>query len=88
MSAHIYRRLWARGPRLSRTMGVVFAFLYGIIALLYPGSFIVAGKTIQPELSRFDCHHEIIYLIYCSFVTVATVGYGDIMPTSAPANAS
>jgi hypothetical protein len=68
-------------------MGVVFAFLYGIIALLYPGSFIVAGKTIQPELSRFDCHLEIIYLIYYSFVIPTTMGYGDIMPTSAPANA-
>jgi flagellar biosynthesis protein FliR len=68
-------------------MGVVFGFLYGIIALLYPGSFIVAGKTIQPEPSSFDYHHEIINLIYYSFVTLATVGYGDITPASAPARA-
>jgi hypothetical protein len=68
-------------------MGVVFAFLYGIIALLYPGSFIVAGKTIQPEPSTFDYHHEIINLIYYSFVTLATVGYGDITPASPPARA-
>jgi len=68
-------------------MGIVFAFLYGIITLLYPGSFIVAGKTIQPEPSRFDYHPEIINLIYYSFVTLATVGYGDITPASAPARA-
>jgi hypothetical protein len=40
-----------------------------------------------PELSRFDYHHEIIDLMYYSFVTLATVGYGDITPASAPARA-
>jgi hypothetical protein len=68
-------------------MGVVFTFLYGIIPLLYSGSFIIAGKAIQPELSRFDYYYEIIELISYSIVTLATVGYGDITPTSAPARA-
>lgn len=35
-------------------LGVMFAFLYGIIPLLYPGSFIVEGKPIQLDVSRFN----------------------------------
>jgi hypothetical protein len=68
-------------------LGVIFAFLYGRIALLYPGSFIVEGKPIQLAVSRVSYHQAINNLIYYSFVTLTTVGYGDITPASAPARA-
>jgi Ion channel len=66
-------------------LGVFFAFLYAAVALAYPGSFIIDGKTITANLTSFFYQHEIGRLIYFSFVTLATVGYGDITPLSPPA---
>ncbi|MGO9060349.1 MAG: ion channel [Candidatus Binataceae bacterium] len=66
-------------------LGVMFAFLYAAIALAYPGSFIIDGVKITPELTRFFYQHSIGKLIYFSFVTLATLGYGDITPLSPPA---
>jgi len=65
--------------------GIMCAFLYAILELLYPGSFIVDGKVLRPELRRFYYQREISTLIYYSLVTLATVGYGDIVPLSLPA---
>ena len=55
------------------------------LELLHPGSFIVDGKVLRPDLRRFYYQHEISTLIYYSLVTLATVGYGDIVPLSLPA---
>jgi Ion channel len=68
-------------------LGIIFAFLYAVIGLLYPGSFITAEGLIKPELGRSYYQREINNLIYYSFVTLATLGYGDIAPASAPARA-
>ncbi len=65
--------------------GIMFAFVYAIIELLYPGSFMIDGKLLRPDLRRFYYQHEISTLIYYSLVTLATVGYGDIAPVSLPA---
>jgi ion channel len=65
--------------------GIMCAFLYAIVELLYPGSYIIDGKLIHPELGRFYYQHEISTLIYYSLVTLATVGYGDIAPVTMPA---
>ena len=66
-------------------LGILFAFLYAAIALAYPGSFMMDGAKITPEASRFFYQHSIGRLIYFSFVTLATLGYGDITPLSPPA---
>ncbi len=66
-------------------LGVFFAFLYAAIALAYPGSFLIDGRKLTPEISHFFYQHEIGKLIYFSIVTLATVGYGDITPLSPPA---
>jgi voltage-gated potassium channel len=68
-------------------LGVMFAFLYAIIALLYPDSFLMDGKTIPLDVHRLNYHQAIINLIYYSFITLTTVGYGDVTPASAPARA-
>jgi voltage-gated potassium channel Kch len=66
-------------------LGLIFAFIYALIALAYPNSFLIEGKVLHPELHKLFYQHEIGNLIYYSYVTMATLGYGDIAPLSAPA---
>jgi len=59
-----------------------WAFIYGLIEYLKPGSF-----SIEIVGTGFDSAHENIYqkfssLFYYSFVTLTTLGYGDIIPTT------
>jgi hypothetical protein len=66
-------------------MGLSFAFVYALVGLAYPGSFQLQGRVFQPEVHKLFYQHEISNLIYYSFITIATVGYGDMAPLSAPA---
>jgi len=53
-------------------MGLVWAFIFFFIETFSPGSFRLEGSPADVESQ----------LIYYSFVTLATVGYGDITPAS------
>ena len=58
-------------------VGITYGLAYGLIARLSPDSFrdtVLPGKVVQP--SEF---------IFFSFVTLTTVGYGDIVPWSSHA---
>jgi len=48
-------------------IGLIWAYLYSVIHTLQPGSFQIEN----PDLSRF---------VYYSFITLSTLGYGDITP--------
>jgi ion channel len=50
--------------------GIFLGVLYWVLQQIWPGSFAVTG-----EFSRVSA-------IYFSFVTLATLGYGDIVPRS------
>lgn len=54
-------------------LGLSWAFLYSTVAALKPGAF--AGLT--AEAGRISSQ-----LLYYSFITLTTVGYGDITPVS------
>ncbi len=62
-------------------MGLIWGFAYGLLEIRHPGSFNLPGTavehreadTIMPDLSYF------------SFVTLTTLGYGDVTPKSASA---
>jgi len=58
-------------------MGVIWAFAYSMLELLAPGSF--QGVTESPQ-AAWDSGW-----LYFSFVTLTTLGYGDILPVSAVA---
>jgi len=66
-------------------LGIVWASVYGLIELLSPGSFVSGGEPI------FDSHLEQLdqrrgsTLFYFSFVTLTTLGYGDVTPGTAAA---
>ena len=52
-------------------LGVMWAFIYSTIEILQPGSFsIVEGRIDEP----------ILLFLYYSFITLTTLGYGDITP--------
>jgi len=53
--------------------GIFFGVLYHGIESVWPGSFNIAGA--QGEFPLFDA-------MYFSFVTLATLGYGDLLPVS------
>ena len=54
-------------------LAMIFGMLYLMVESLFPGSFsgLSAGKW-QGDMSR---------MVYFSFVTLTTLGYGDILPT-------
>jgi hypothetical protein len=54
-------------------IGLIWAYAYSLVDMLSPGAFSAANQT--GELSRMD-------MAYFSFVTITTLGYGDISPVS------
>ena len=56
-------------------LGYAWTFAYSVIEELQPGSFASSGSPIPDDLVG-----RVMQLRYFSFVTLATVGYGDIVP--------
>ena len=54
-------------------IALMWAFAYMILELMVPGSFSHPGESIRAETMRFE---------YFSFVTITTLGYGDITPVT------
>jgi len=66
-------------------IGVFWANVFSFTAIVEPGSF--RFGPVEEDASgmmRFGGAHS-IYPVYFSFVTLTTLGYGDIVPTSAAA---
>ena len=60
-------------------LGLAWAFAYVSLELIIPGSFSIGvDLTVQSDL---DFHK----FLYFSFVTMTTLGYGDITPVTPPA---
>ena len=59
-------------------IALLWAFLYMILELASPGSFSFPDKGSRGETMRFE---------YLSFVTITTLGYGDITPVTDQASA-
>ncbi len=57
-------------------LGIIWALLYGVIETLQPGSFNVSPALAGDESKAWDD------LVYYSFVTLTTLGYGDVAPLS------
>ena len=66
------------GVVLYLNIGLTFATIYALIENVSPGAFHAAAAGAGPPL-----HPS--YFIYFSFVTLTTVGYGDIVPVHAAA---
>jgi hypothetical protein len=68
-------------------IGVLWSLIYSVLCSLDPGSFEYA---MADEITGIDTRlrfadRQAVYALYYSFVTLTTLGYGDVLPTSAPA---
>ena len=63
-------------------LGLAWGSLYAVIEVRQPGSFHASGELAN-TLKSAEARGSV--LIYYSFVTMTTVGYGDITPVSPPA---
>jgi hypothetical protein len=59
-------------------IGLCFAMMFGLISDLDPGSIREGGQTIMRSVDGEK--HPATRLLYFSFVTLTTLGYGDIRP--------
>ena len=66
-------------------IGLMWAFLFCLIEVLNPGSFLENGQPVAVTHTAFRQFAVMNSLVYYSMVTIATLGYGDIVPKSAPA---
>ena len=67
-------------------LGMVWTMAYSLIELLSPGSFLRGGGSITAGFAG-ERVPAVASFIYYSFVTLTTLGYGDIIPNSSPAAA-
>jgi hypothetical protein len=80
MLSHVLKDEVVTGEKVSAAIcvylfiGLIWAYLFSLTHYLQPGSFHIE----DPDLSHF---------IYYSFITLSTLGYGDITPLSPPARA-
>lgn len=56
-------------------IGIIWAYIYSFLEKASPGAFSLPGGMIPSPVN----------FIYYSFITLTTVGYGDILPVSSPA---
>jgi len=61
-------------------LGYAWTFAYSVVEEMQPGSFTSVASTMPDDLVG-----RVMQLRYFSFVTLATVGYGDIVPHTAAA---
>ena len=91
-AALILKKVLAPGPVDTEKMfaavcvyllsGVAWAFLYVLVYLNDPDSFAFAFDVSWVENSPGDTSSAFSLFCYFSFVTMTTLGYGDIAPTS------
>ncbi len=63
--------------------GVLSGFVFVLIEDLLPGSFLVSNWQTNSAEQQVLFIHDPGWLIYFSFVTLTTVGYGDVLPGNA-----
>ncbi len=57
-------------------MGIIWTYAYRLIQIIHPGSFFIAESQSLANTAQF---------LYYSFVTMTTLGYGDIFPVTTAA---
>jgi voltage-gated potassium channel Kch len=63
-------------------IGLVFAYLFSIVEVIKAGSFLEGGQLLKPPLGAGHLLGRRPEMTYFSFVTLTTVGYGDITPAA------
>jgi hypothetical protein len=73
---HVDSEVLSAGIATYLVLGMTWAMLYLLVSLLDPNAFLLAGSAAAGNaFDGFDA-------MYFSFVTITTMGYGDISPVS------
>ncbi|MGH8620299.1 MAG: potassium channel family protein [Burkholderiales bacterium] len=86
--ANIFRRPEISGDAVIGSVcgyllaGVAWASLYSLVETLQPGSFAMSPELAK-QLNNWYSSHALFH--YFSFVTLTTMGYGDVTPLKHPA---
>jgi voltage-gated potassium channel len=62
-------------------IGLFFQSVFGIVEVIHPGSFRSGGVAVSELPGANGARGRYPVLVYYSFVTLSTVGFGDIIPT-------
>lgn len=62
-------------------LGFLFAFVYAVLTYFNPNAINVGGQSLGVEHVA-NAQRHLSELVYFSFITLTTVGYGDIVPVS------
>jgi Ion channel len=68
-------------------IGLAWAFIYSGIDIFDRNAFSFPHYEVMGSTTAQQIEHAVSAFMYYSFVTLATIGYGDITPVSAPARA-
>ncbi len=68
-------------------IGVIWTLLFSMVELFEPGSFFLIGEPLVDHREATVNRQVFTNLIYYSYVTLTTLGYGDVIPVSPPAKA-
>jgi hypothetical protein len=68
-------------------LGVIWTMIFSVIEIIEPGSFLSGGAPFVDSHGDPASRNIYINFIYFSFVTLTTLGYGDIIPVSPQARA-
>ena len=67
-------------------IGLVWAFLFMLLESVHPGSFRLGEEATTAADAVHPRSAYMSLFLYFSFVTLSTVGYGDILPLTPPAH--
>lgn len=68
-------------------MALTWGFLFGLMEVVHPGSFLESGHLISPDRATTQQFALINSMLYYSMATLTTTTYGDILPKTTPARA-
>ncbi len=68
--------------------GVVSGLIFVLIEVCLPGSFLISDSNVGAVAQQETFINDPGWLLYFSFVTLTTVGYGDVLPATSIARSS
>lgn len=68
-------------------LGIIWTMLFSVVEVIEPRSFYSGGEPVVDFDGELVERHIFSSFIYYSFITLTTLGYGDITPVSPPARA-
>jgi len=73
------------GINIYLLFALAFMLIHSLVEVLQPGSYTLGGVPLYEHALSMDFSDSFAMMLYFSFVTITTLGYGDIVPVSGAA---